>query len=170
MSKLTTVVMETSMGEITIELNGEKAPVSVANFLAYAREGFFEGTVFHRVIQDFMIQGGGMTADLQPKKTKAPIRNEAHNGLKNERGTLAMARTQVVDSATSQFFINVQDNAFLNHTGKTVSGYGYAVFGRVVKGMETVDAIRKVETGTTGMHQDVPRQPVTINKVTVVEE
>jgi cyclophilin family peptidyl-prolyl cis-trans isomerase len=117
-----------------------------------------------------MIQGGGMTADLQPKKTKAPIRNEAHNGLKNERGTLAMARTQVVDSATSQFFINVQDNAFLNHTGKTVSGYGYAVFGRVVKGMETVDAIRKVETGTTGMHQDVPRQPVTINKVTVVEE
>lgn len=161
------VRMETSMGDITLELDAEKAPVTVANFLAYAQEGYYEGTVFHRVIDGFMIQGGGMTADLKQKKTKPPIRNEADNGLKNSRGTIAMARTQVVDSATSQFFINVADNDFLNHQGKAPNLYGYAVFGRVTEGMETVDAIRKVATGNQGMHQDVPREPVVINKVTV---
>jgi peptidyl-prolyl cis-trans isomerase B (cyclophilin B) len=163
------VRMETSLGDITLELNAEKAPVSAANFLSYAKEGHYDGTIFHRVIDGFMIQGGGMTADMREKKGKAPIRNEAFNGLKNLRGTIAMARTQVVDSATAQFFINVADNDFLNHQNKTVSGYGYAVFGQVTEGMETVDAIRKVATGTTGGHQDVPQTPVTINKVTVVE-
>jgi peptidyl-prolyl cis-trans isomerase B (cyclophilin B) len=163
------VQVETSMGNITLELNAEKAPVTVANFLAYAKEGFYEGTIFHRVIDGFMIQGGGMTADMKEKKNKATIRNEAFNGLKNLRGTIAMARTQVVDSATSQFFINLADNAFLDHQNKTVSGYGYAVFGKVTEGMETVDAIRKVPTGNSGGHQDVPQMPVTINKVTVVE-
>jgi cyclophilin family peptidyl-prolyl cis-trans isomerase len=161
------VRMETSMGEITLELDADKAPITVANFLSYVEDGFFDGTVFHRVIDNFMIQGGGMNADLKPKKNKAPIKNEADNGLKNVRGTIAMARTQVVDSATSQFFINVSDNDFLNHQGKTPSGYGYAVFGRVIGGMETVDAIRKVATGNQGMHQDVPRDPVTINRVVV---
>jgi peptidyl-prolyl cis-trans isomerase B (cyclophilin B) len=163
------VRLETSMGDITLELNAEKAPTTVANFLAYATEGHYEGTIFHRVIDGFMIQGGGMSADMREKKGKSPIRNEAFNGLKNQRGTIAMARTQVVDSATAQFFINVADNDFLNHQNKTVSGYGYAVFGKVTEGMETVDAIRKVPTGTTGGHQDVPKTPVTINKVTVVE-
>lgn len=162
------VRLETSKGDITLELDSGKAPETVANFLAYAEEGFYEGTVFHRVIDGFMIQGGGMTADLQQKKTKAPVKNEADNGLTNDRGTIAMARTQVVDSATSQFFINVADNAFLNHQGKSPQGYGYAVFGRVTEGMETVDAIRKVATGNQGMHQDVPKEPVVINKVTVV--
>jgi peptidyl-prolyl cis-trans isomerase B (cyclophilin B) len=163
------VRVETSMGDITLELDAEKAPITVANFLAYAKEGFYEGTIFHRVIDGFMIQGGGMTADMKEKKNKATIRNEAFNGLKNLRGTIAMARTQVVDSATSQFFINLADNAFLDHQNKTVSGYGYAVFGKVTEGMETVDAIRKVPTGTSGGHQDVPQTAVTINKVTVVE-
>jgi cyclophilin family peptidyl-prolyl cis-trans isomerase len=162
------VRLETSMGDITLELDAEKAPATVANFLAYAEEGHYDGTVFHRVIDGFMIQGGGMTADLQQKKTKSPIKNEADNGLTNNRGTIAMARTQVVDSATSQFFIIVADNAFLNHQGKNPQTYGYAVFGRVTEGMETVDAIRKVPTGNQGMHQDVPKQPVVINKVTVV--
>jgi peptidyl-prolyl cis-trans isomerase B (cyclophilin B) len=163
------VRLETSMGDITLELDAQKAPTTVANFLAYAKEGHYEGTIFHRVIDGFMIQGGGMSADMREKKGKSPIRNEAFNGLKNQRGTIAMARTQVVDSATAQFFINVADNDFLNHQNKTVSGYGYAVFGKVTEGMETVDAIRKVPTGTTGGHQDVPKTPVTINKVTVVE-
>ncbi len=163
------VRMETSMGDITIELDRARAPRTVANFLDYVEEGFYEGTVFHRVIDGFMIQGGGMNADLKPKKTRAPITNEADNGLKNERGTLAMARTQVVDSATSQFFINVSDNDFLNHQSKSPAGYGYAVFARVTDGMETVDAIRKVATGNQGMHQDVPREPVFINKVSLVE-
>lgn len=163
------VRMETSMGDITLELDAEKAPATVANFLAYAQEGHYDGTVFHRVIDGFMIQGGGMTADLQQKKTKAPVKNEADNGLTNKRGTIAMARTQVVDSATSQFFINVGDNDFLNHQGNSPQTYGYAVFGRVTEGMETVDAIRRVPTGSQGMHQDVPKQPVVINKVTVVD-
>jgi peptidyl-prolyl cis-trans isomerase B (cyclophilin B) len=170
MSQTNPVVrMETSMGDITLELDAEKAPATVANFLAYARDGFYEGTVFHRVIDGFMIQGGGMTADLKEKKNKAPIKNEAANGLKNARGTIAMARTQVVDSATSQFFINLTDNDFLDHRDATPAAYGYAVFGKVTGGMETVDAIRKVRTGSKGMHQDVPVEPVTINKVTVVE-
>lgn len=167
--KNTTVLMQTSMGDITIELDAEKAPITVANFLGYVNDGFYEGTIFHRVIENFMIQGGGMTADMKQKKTKAPIKNEADNGLQNKRGTLAMARTQVVDSATAQFFINVVDNDFLDHQGKTPMGYGYAVFGRVTEGMETVDAIRKVAAGNAGMHQDVPTEPVTITKVAVVE-
>jgi len=166
--KKTLVRMETSKGDITLELDGEKAPVTVENFLSYVEKGFYEGTIFHRVIEDFMIQGGGMDAALKQKKTAAPIKNEADNGLQNKRGTIAMARTQAVDSATAQFFINVTDNDFLNHQGKSPMGYGYAVFGKVTDGMETVDAIRKVDTGNSGMHQDVPVEPVVINKLSVV--
>ena len=163
------VLMQTSKGDITIELDVQKAPLTVSNFLGYVKEGFYDGTIFHRVIENFMVQGGGMTAGMEQKKTKAPVKNEADNGLKNSRGTIAMARTQVVDSATAQFFINVVDNDFLDHQAKTPSGYGYAVFGRVIDGMDAVDAIRKVPTGSSGMNQDVPREPVTITKVTVVE-
>ncbi|WP_305047231.1 peptidylprolyl isomerase [Geoalkalibacter sp.] len=163
------VILQTSQGDITLELYPAQAPASVANFLAYARDGYYDGTIFHRVISNFMIQGGGMTPDMKNKQTKAPIKNEADNGLKNERGTVAMARTQVVDSATSQFFINVTDNDFLNHRDKSPAGYGYAVFGKVIAGMEAVDAIRKVPTGNAGFHQDVPKTPVVIEKATVVE-
>lgn len=170
MSKSNPLVrMETSAGTITLELDAEKAPVTVENFLAYIREGFYEETIFHRVIENFMIQGGGMTAALKPKKTREPIRNEAANGLGNERGTIAMARTQVVDSATAQFFINTVDNTFLNHRGENPAHFGYAVFGRVTEGMETVDAIAQVPTGSKGMHQDVPLEAVTIQKVTILE-
>ncbi len=164
------VRLETSQGEITLELDAALAPASVANFLGYVRDGFYDGTVFHRVIKGFMIQGGGMNVDLTQKKNKAPIPNEAHNGLKNLAGTIAMARTQVVDSATSQFFINTADNTFLNHTGKSPATYGYAVFGKVTAGMETVRAIENVATGSKGMHQDVPREPVKIVKATVLED
>jgi len=163
------VKMVTSKGEMIIELDSAKAPTTVENFLTYVNDGFYEGTVFHRVIDDFMIQGGGMKPNMFEKKNRQPIKNEADNGLKNERGTIAMARTQVVDSATSQFFINIGDNDFLNHQNKTPAGFGYAVFGRVIEGMETVDAIRKVRTGNKGGHQDVPVEPVTIDKVTVLE-
>ena len=163
-----TVRIETSKGDITLELDAANAPITTANFIEYAKEGFYEGTIFHRVIDGFMVQGGGLTADMRDKANKkAPIKNEAANGLKNERGTVAMARTQVVDSATSQFFINVKDNDFLNHTSPTPMGYGYAVFGKVVDGMDTVDAIRQVSTGNSGMHQDVPVEAITINKVIV---
>ena len=160
--------IETSMGEIVLELDADNAPITVANFIDYANDGFFEGTIFHRVIDGFMVQGGGLTADMRDKANKkAPIKNEAGNGLKNDRGTVAMARTQVVDSATSQFFINIDDNDFLNHTAPTPQGFGYAVFGKVTDGMDTVDAIRKVKTGNSGMHQDVPVEAITIQKVTV---
>ena len=142
----------------------------MANFLEYVADGFYDGTIFHRVIGNFMIQGGGMTADMKDKKNKKPIKNEADNGLSNLRGSIAMARTQVVDSATSQFFINVVDNLFLDHQAKTPTGYGYAVFGKVIKGLETVDEIRKVKTGSKGYHQDVPVAPVTIEKVVLVIE
>ena len=161
------VVISTSMGDIEAELYADKAPESVKNFLAYAKSGHYDNTVFHRVIKGFMIQGGGMTADMSQKPTKAPIKNEADNGLKNENLTLAMARTSVVDSATSQFFINVKDNAFLDHKGKTPQGYGYAVFGKVIKGMDVVQKIENVSTGSKGMHQDVPTEPVVIKSVTV---
>jgi cyclophilin family peptidyl-prolyl cis-trans isomerase len=165
-----TARIETSMGNIVLELDVANAPISAANFIEYANDGFFEGTIFHRVIDGFMVQGGGLTADMRDKDNKkAPIKNEAANGLKNNRGTVAMARTQVVDSATSQFFINVDDNDFLNHTAPTPQGYGYAVFGKVVDGMDTVDAIRQVRTGNSGMHQDVPVEAITINKV-IIEE
>ncbi len=172
MSKISnpTARIETSMGTIVLELDAENAPITVANFIDYAKDGFFEGTIFHRVIDGFMIQGGGLTADMRDKPNKkAPIKNEAANGLRNERGTVAMARTQVVDSATSQFFINVDDNDFLDHTAPTPQGFGYAVFGKVTEGMATVDAIRQVRTGNKGMHQDVPLQPVVIERVTVTE-
>ena len=164
------VVMKTSKGEIEIELFRDKAPITVKNFLDYAKSGHYDGTIFHRVIPDFMIQGGGMTADMNEKGTKAPIKNEAANGLKNQRGTVAMARTSVVDSATSQFFINVADNAFLDHRAPTPQGYGYAVFGKVTKGMDVADAIQHVKTTSKGMNQDVPAEAVTIEKVTIKSE
>lgn len=162
------VILETSQGAITLELFQDKAPISVRNFLSYVKDGYYDGLVFHRVIKNFMIQGGGMDAGLNPKKTKFAIKNEAANGVPNKRGTIAMARTNIIDSATSQFFINVADNDFLNYRGKTPDAYGYAVFGQVVQGMEVVDAIVAVKTGTRGGHSDVPVEPVTILSATVV--
>ena len=159
--------IETSKGTITLELDGEKAPATVANFTEYAKSGFYDGTIFHRVIDGFMIQGGGFTRDMNQKATRAPIRNEAANGLKNARGTIAMARTMVVDSATSQFFINLVDNDFLDFSAPTPQGYGYAVFGKVVDGMEVVDRIAKVRTGFSGPYQNVPEETVLIKKVVV---
>ena len=159
------VVIETSLGTIAAELNTEKAPISVSNFLAYADEKFFDGTIFHRVIPGFMIQGGGFNPQMSQKPTKVPVKNEAANGLKNERGTLAMARTMVVDSATSQFFINLKDNAFLNNQGKNPQTYGYAVFGKVIDGMDVVDKIAAVETANAGPHQNVPVKPVEIKSI-----
>ena len=161
------VVIETSLGAVTAELDRRNAPVSVANFLAYADAGHYAGTIFHRVIKGFMIQGGGLTADLERKQTRAPIRNEATNGISNERGTLAMARTNVVDSATSQFFINTVDNAMLDNRGTTPAEYGYAVFGRVIDGMDVVDRIENVATGRREAFQDVPETTVEILSVTV---
>lgn len=159
------VLLETSMGKIKVEVYPDKAPVTVDNFLAYVKEGHYDGLVFHRVIRDFMIQGGGFTKDMTEKRTsRPPIRNEAGNGLKNDRGTLAMARTSVVDSATAQFFINVVNNDFLNHKDNTSRGFGYAVFGKVIEGMDVVDKIRNVSTGNRMMFQDVPKEPVTIVK------
>lgn len=158
---------KTSKGTFTVQLFEKQAPISVANFLKYADEGFFDGTIFHRVIPGFMIQGGGLTADMKNKKGHAPIRNEATNGLKNKRGTLSMARTSDIDSATSQFFISVVDNDFLDHKG--ASNYGYAVFGRVDSGMDVVDAIAAVKTGSKGMYQDVPVETVTIESVRRIE-
>ena len=159
------VKMATNKGDIRIELDAEKAPITTKNFLDYANEGYYDGLIFHRVIAGFMIQGGGFDAQMKQKSTKAPIKNEAKNGLKNAVGTIAMARTSVVDSATSQFFINVNDNDFLDHRSESPDGYGYAVFGRVIEGMESVRAIEKVETESRGMHQDVPVQPVVIRSI-----
>lgn len=156
------VVLETSLGTIKINLFADKAPKSVENFLKYVDEGYYNGTIFHRVIDGFMIQGGGFTPDMNQKTTHAPITNEAANGLKNTRGTLAMARTNVVDSATSQFFINVKDNAFLDHRDKTPNGFGYAVFAEVVEGMDVVDKIKAVATTNKAGHSDVPATPVVI--------
>ncbi len=163
------VIIETSMGNITIELFKEKAPITVKNFLNYVKDGFYDGLIFHRVIKDFMIQGGGMSESLEQKKPKFAIKNEATNGLQNKRGTLAMARTAVVDSATSQFFINTVDNAFLDHQGKQPDRFGYCVFGQVVEGMEAVDAIRVVKTGHKNGHSDVPVEPVFIKSARLVE-
>ncbi len=160
--------METSKGTILLELDDEKAPETVKNFVSYIASGHYDGTIFHRVIDGFMIQGGGFTKDMNQKATQAPIRNEAANGLKNKRGTIAMARTMVVDSATSQFFINLVDNDFLDFTAPTTQGYGYAVFGKVVEGMDVVDAIAKVKTGYHGPHQNVPEEAVVITRVTVL--
>ena len=159
------VVMETSKGEIVLELYPDKAPLTVKNFLDYVDAGFYSGTVFHRVIPGFMLQGGGFSRDMQKKSTLMPVKNEAFNGLKNDRGTIAMARTQDPHSASSQFFINTVDNAFLNYKSQTAAGWGYAVFGKVIKGMEVVDAISKVQTGTQGRFRDVPKTSVEIIKV-----
>jgi peptidyl-prolyl cis-trans isomerase B (cyclophilin B) len=161
----TKVTMETNKGTITLELDGDKAPTTVENFLSYVKEGFYDGTIFHRVIDGFMIQGGGFTRDMNQKPTRGGIKNEAMNGLANKRGTIAMARTMVPDSATSQFFINLIDNDFLNFTSPTPQGYGYAVFGEVVDGMDVVDAIAKVKTGFAGPHQNVPEEAIVIKKV-----
>ncbi len=163
------VQMETSLGEILLELDSAKAPLSVANFVTYARAGHYDGTIFHRVIKGFMIQGGGMTPGLTERPTEAPIRNEAGNGLKNRTGTIAMARTTEVDSATAQFFINTADNKALDHGGSRPELYGYAVFGQVVDGMDVVYTIEQVATGTKGGHQDVPLEPVVIQSVTVID-
>ena len=156
------VIMSTSHGDITIALDAEKAPITVANFLQYVEDGFFDNTIFHRVIPNFMIQGGGMDANMKQKPTRAQIKNEADNGLKNDRGTIAMARTQIVDSATAQFFINMNDNDFLNHGGRD---FGYAVFGRVTEGMDVVEKIGAVRTGNSHGHGDVPLEPVIITAV-----
>jgi peptidyl-prolyl cis-trans isomerase B (cyclophilin B) len=158
------VRLVTSKGDIIIELNQAKAPKTVANFLAYVKDGFFDGVVFHRVIKGFMIQGGGLTPELDRKQTMEPIQNEADNGLKNQKYTIAMARTGEPHSATAQFFINTADNEFLNHKGKTPRGWGYAVFGKVVEGMDVVDAIGGVATGFQAGRKDVPLEPVLINK------
>jgi peptidyl-prolyl cis-trans isomerase B (cyclophilin B) len=159
------VIMKTSEGEVEIELNDEKAPLTVANFLKYVDDGFYDGTIFHRVINNFMIQGGGFLPGMKEKETNDSVKNEADNGLKNLKGTIAMARTQIPDSASSQFFINVKDNDFLNHTAKTMQGWGYAVFGKVVNGMDVVDKIKVVETGSHGYFEDVPKKNVEIISV-----
>nr|WP_275942795.1 peptidylprolyl isomerase [Desulfolutivibrio sulfoxidireducens] len=164
------VRLETSKGIIDIELDKEKAPVTTENFLTYVKEGFYDGLVFHRVINGFMIQGGGMDESMKEKKTHGPIKNEADNGLKNDAYTVAMARTMDPDSATAQFFINVADNDFLNHTAKTPQGWGYAVFGKVVNGKAVVDAIKGLPTMTKGFHENVPVMPIKIVKAEVVEE
>ncbi|MEW5790258.1 MAG: peptidylprolyl isomerase [Pseudomonadota bacterium] len=156
------VALHTNYGKIVLELDADKAPKTVANFLEYVRNGHYNGTIFHRVIDGFMIQGGGFDADMQQKSTGAPIENEADNNLKNARGTIAMARTNDPHSATAQFFINVADNDFLNHSGKNPQGWGYAVFGKVVQGMDVVDKIKDVRTGNQGFHQNVPTEPVII--------
>ena len=169
-NKMTQVTIKTSVGDIQLELNDEKAPITVENFKAIASSGYYEGTIFHRVINGFMIQGGGLTADMNNKSSgTGPIQNEANNGLSNDRGTIAMARTMDPHSATSQFFINHKDNAFLNHTGETSQGWGYAVFGMVTEGMDVVDQIAEVATGSSGAYQDVPEEVITIESVTISE-
>ena len=161
------VTLKTNKGTIVIELNQEKAPNTVANFLTYAKEDFFAGTIFHRVIPNFMIQGGGFTPEMEQKKVHAPIKIESDNGLTNDKGTVAMARTQDPNSATAQFFINIKDNGFLNYTAPTMQGYGYTVFGKVIEGMDVVEAIEGVATGNHGGHGDVPEEAIIIESVTV---
>ena len=164
------ILMTTTVGAMTLELDADNAPKTVKNFLSYVSNGFYDGTIFHRVINNFMVQGGGFTADMEQKATQAPIENEANNGLKNGHGTIAMARTQDPHSATAQFFINVQDNDFLNHTGENMQGWGYAVFGKVTDGEEVLDKIRCVQTGSQAGHQDVPVEPIIIESVTVIAD
>jgi len=164
------VIIRTTFGDIKLELDAEKAPVTVANFLEYARAGFYNGTIFHRVINNFMIQGGGFDINMEQKAVGKPIDNEADNGLKNDFGTIAMARTMEPHSATAQFFINVKDNDFLNHSGKNMQGWGYTVFGKMVEGEEVLEKIRNVPTGSSGGHQDVPNEAVIIGSVEVIEE
>ncbi|NLN68175.1 MAG: peptidyl-prolyl cis-trans isomerase [Alcaligenaceae bacterium] len=169
MSTLPRVKLETNHGDIVIELNTEKAPVTAENFLGYVKEGFYDNVIFHRVIKNFMIQGGGMQPGMKEKNTRDPIKNEADNGLKNDKYTIAMARTQDPHSASAQFFINSRDNDFLNFTAPTTQGWGYAVFGKVVEGTEVVDQIENVKTGNRGFHQDVPVDDVVIQKASIVE-
>ncbi|OOF84594.1 peptidylprolyl isomerase [Rodentibacter ratti] len=167
------VILHTNLGDIKLALNAEKAPITVENFLTYCKNGFYDNTIFHRVIDGFMIQGGGLESGMKEKATNAPIQNEAANGLSNKRGTIAMARTSDPHSATAQFFINVADNSFLDHRSKEMFGktvvqeWGYAVFGEVVEGMDVVDKIKGVKTGNKGFHQDVPKDDVVIHSVTV---
>ena len=169
-TKMTQVTIKTSLGDIQLELDAEKAPITVENFVSIANSGYYTDTIFHRVINGFMVQGGGLTADMSNKSSDtAPIQNEANNGLSNDRGTIAMARTMEPHSATSQFFINHKDNGFLNHTGENPQGWGYAVFGKVTEGMDVVDAIADVATGSSGGHQDVPLEVINIESVTVSE-
>lgn len=163
------VSLQTSQGAIVIELNAEKAPKTVENFVTYVRDGFYDGTVFHRVINNFMVQGGGFDTSMKQKQTRAPVENEANNGLKNDRYTIAMARTADPHSATAQFFINVADNDFLNFTSPTPNGWGYAVFGKVVEGTEVVDKMKTAKTGNKGFHQDVPVEDIVIEKATLVD-
>ena len=163
------IKLHTNYGDITLELDSEKAPITVQNFIDYVKSGNYDDTIFHRVIDGFMIQGGGFEPGLVQKQTRAPIRNEAANGLKNDKYTVAMARTSDVDSATAQFFINVADNDFLNHSSPTPQGFGYCVFGKVVEGMDVVDKIKKVKTGNRGGHQNVPLENVLLEKAEVVE-
>ena len=163
------VTIATTVGQMTLELDADNAPKTVENFLSYASSGFYDGTIFHRVINNFMIQGGGFTTDMEQKPTQGPVDNEANNGLKNERGTIAMARTQDPHSATAQFFINVQDNDFLNHTGENMQGWGYTVFGKITQGEDVLDKIRCVQTGSQGGHQDVPTEPIIIESISVTE-
>ncbi len=162
------VILHTNFGDIKLELNKEKAPITVENFVSYVKDGHYNGTVFHRVIDGFMVQGGGFDADMQQKSTKDPIKNEANNGLKNDVGTVAMARTQDPHSASAQFFINVKNNDFLNFSAETTQGWGYAVFGKVVDGMDVVEKIKTVKTGNKGFHQDVPLDPVIIETAELV--
>lgn len=164
------VEMHTSKGLITLELDAEKAPVTVANFIEYVKSGHFDGTIFHRVIPGFVIQGGGMESGMKEKPTQPPIENEADNGLKNVTGSICMARTNDPHSATSQFFINLKDNQFLDHTGKNPQGWGYAVFGQVTDGMDVVEAIAAVQTGNAGFHQDVPVEDIVVEKVTITDQ
>mgnify|MGYP001091872236 CR=1 FL=1 len=164
-----TVLLETTSGDILIELYADKAPATVENFLKYVNEGFYANTIFHRVIKGFMIQGGGMNMKMEEKATHAPIKNEADNGLANERGTIAMARTRDPHSATAQFFINVKDNSFLDHRSKDPQGWGYAVFGKVIQGQDVVDRIKSVSTGSYGPYQDVPKTPVIIKSIVPVQ-
>ncbi|WQG57410.1 peptidylprolyl isomerase [Pseudomonas sp. RTB3] len=165
---MTQVKLTTNHGDILIELNADKAPETVANFVQYVKEGHYDNTIFHRVISNFMIQGGGFEPGMAQKKTRATIKNEANNGLSNRKGTVAMARTMEPHSASSQFFINVGDNAFLNHSGKNVQGWGYAVFGKVIEGMDVVDKIKSVQTTGKAGHQDVPVEDVIVEKAEIV--
>ena len=163
------VTFKTNHGDITLELYADKAPKTVENFLSYVQDGFYDNTIFHRVIDGFMIQGGGMTSDMEQKETKAPIENEANNGVANEAGTIAMARTNDPHSATAQFFINVKDNDFLNFSSESMNGWGYCAFGKVTEGMDVVEKIKNVKTGNYGYHQDVPVEAVIIEKAVVSE-
>ncbi|WP_345854351.1 peptidylprolyl isomerase [Shewanella algae] len=163
------ITLHTNHGDIKLALDSEKAPLTAANFIKYAQEGFYDGTIFHRVIDGFMVQGGGFTKQMSQKPTNAPVRNEANNGLSNKTGTIAMARTSDPHSATAQFFINVNDNTFLDFKNESIQGWGYCVFGEVVEGMDVVNAIKGVSTGNHGMHQDVPLEAVIIEKVTIAD-